>query len=266
MNRVVKNLIRKNHQLSFDVFASADSFFWALCHVPESIDGASLCRFDRNAYRVMLPGACVRFRVFDRGERTQLVAQFKSCASSLWSRLKELLRSFLPLRQQPPGTPPPQEPEKKVRKHLPQSVAQFVDECVTNADMAGRVVFTAKALDLALNCDFRHVHQLEPIMVKLTRAAGLLRGGLRQGMSAKDFWEREVGLPVTLQLSDTQEQKYGAHYDAVHDGKKIRGRMHITLGAGKSSADCMSIHFAVCEDCGAIVITRFGEHGPTARS
>ena len=262
----MENLIRKNHQLSFDVFASADSFFWALCHVPESIDGASLCRFDRNAYRVMLPGACVRFRVFDRGERTQLVAQFKSCASSLWQRLQQLLRSFLPLRQQPPGTPPPLEPEKKPRKHLPQSVAQFVDACITNPEMAGRIVFTSKALDLALRCDYRHVHQLEPIMVKLTRAAGLLRGGLHRGMSPRDFWEREVGLPVTLQLSETQEKKYGAHYDALHDGKVLRGRMHLTLGAGKSSADCMSIHFAVCEDCGAIIITRFGEHGPTARS
>jgi len=258
-------LSRKNYRLSFEVLATADSFFWALCHVPESIAGASLCRFDRNAYRVILPGACVRFRIFDRGGRTQLVAQFKSCAASLWQRLKDLLRSFLSLRPQPNGVLTPQEPEKKARKHLPQSVAQFVDACMENPHMQGRLVFTDKALDLALVCPFRHVHQLEPVMVKLTRAAGLIRGGAHRGMSAKDFWEKEIGLPVTLQLSDTQEQKYGSHYDAVHDGKKIRGRMHVTLGHGHSLAECMSIHFVVCEDCGAIIITRFGEHGPTAR-
>ena len=262
----MQNTPRKNYRLSFDVFASTYSLFWALCHVPESIAGASLCRFKTNSYRVMLPGACVRFRIFDQGGRTQFVAQFKSCAASLWQRLKELLRSFMPLRQQPTSSPPPQEPEKKARKHLPQSVAQFVDECVDNPHMAGRIVFTAKAHDLAIRCDFPHVHLLEPVMVKLTIAAGLIRGDLHHGMSAKDFWEKEVGLPVTLWLSDAQEQRYGAHYDAIHDGKSIRGRMHITLGAGKSSADCMSIHFAVCEDCGAIIITRFGEHGPTAKS
>ena len=257
---------RKNHRLSFDVFASADSLFWALCHVPESIDGASLCRYGQNAYRVMLPGACVRFRIFDRGGRTQLIAQFKTCASSLWQRLKELLRAFLPLRQQPASTPPPREPDTNPRKQAAQNVAQFVDECMTNPDIVGRVVFASKAQDMALVCPFRHVHQLEPIIVKLTIAAGLIRGGLHRGMSSKDFWELEVGLPVTLQLSDTQEKKFGSHYDAVHDGKLLRGRMHITLGAGHSPADCMSIHFAVCEDCGAIVITRFGEHGPTASS
>ena len=260
------HIARKNHRLSFDVFASAESLFWALCHVPESIDGASLCRFGQNAYRVMLPGACVRFRIFDQGGRTQLVAQFKSCALSLWQRLKDLLRAFLPLRQQPTGTPQPREPETRTRKHTVQNVAQFVDVCMTNPDLAGRVVFTSKAQDLALVCPFRHVHHLDSIMPKLARAAGLIRGGLHRGMSSKDFWELEIGLPVTLQLSDTQEQKFGSHYDAVHDGKTIRGRMHITLGAGRSPADCMSIHFAVCEDCGAIIITRFGEHGPTARS
>jgi hypothetical protein len=257
---------RKNHRLSFDVFASADSLFWALCHVPESIEGASLCRFGQNAYRVTLPGACVRFRIFDQGGRTQLVAQFKSCASSLWQRLKELLRAFLPLRQQPNEAPPPREPDSKPPKQAARSVPQFVDECMENPHMQGRIIFTSKAQDLALVCRFRHVDQLEHVMVKLTQAAGLIRGGLHRGMSSKDFWEKEVGLPVTLQLSDTQEQKYGSHYDAMHDGKLLRGRMHITLGFGHSPADCMSIHFAVCEDCGAIIITRFGEHGPTARS
>jgi hypothetical protein len=257
---------RKNHRLSFDVFASAESFFWALCHVPESIDGASLCRFERNAYRVMLPGACVRFRIFDRGDRTQLVAQFKSCATTLWQRLKELLRSFLPLRQRSPDVPPPRDPDAKPRKQSAQSVMQFVDECLENPQMQGQIVFTAKAHDLAQVCPFRHVHLLGPVMAKLTRAAYFIRSGLHHGMSAKDFWELQIGLPVTLRLSDTQEQKYGAHYDAEHDGKVLRGRMHITLGCGHSPADCMSIHFAVCEDCGAIIITRFGEHGPTARS
>jgi hypothetical protein len=28
----------------------------------------------------------------------------------------------------------------------------------------------------------------------------------------------------------------------------------------------MSVHFAVCEDCGAIIVTRCGEHGPTAHA
>ncbi len=257
---------RKNHRLSFDVFASTDSLFWALCHVPESIDGASLCRYGQDAYRVMLPGACVRFRIFEHGGRTQLIAQFKSCATSLWQRLKELLRTFLPLRQRSSGAPEPREPELKPGKRPAQSVAQFVDECMENPQMQGRVVFTAKAQDLALTCPFRHVRQLEQVMVKLTLAAGLIRGGLHRGMSSKDFWEKEIGLPVTLQLSDTQEQKYGSHYDAMHDGKLLRGRMHVTLGSGHSPADCMSVHFAVCEDCGAIIVTRCGEHGPTAHA
>ena len=259
------HLPRKNYALQFLTAASPDTVFMTLCRIPESIAGSSLCRYESNAYRVTLPGACVRFRIYYERGRTRLFAQFKSFASSLWQRLKKLLQFFLPLRPAHPGAPTPKTKDIPTKSRA-QSVADIVYECQSNESMQGRLVFTNKALALAEACSFRHIHQLGPVMQKLTMAVGLIRGGLHVGMSAKDFWEREIGLPVTLQLSATQEQKFGAHYDALHDDKVIRGRWHITLGHGHSPADCMSIHFALCDDCQALIITRFGAHGPTSRS
>jgi hypothetical protein len=46
----------------------------------------------------------------------------------------------------------------------------------------------------------------------------------------------------------------------------VRGRHHVTLGSGINPATCMSIHWTICEDCQAIIITRCGAHGRTAHS
>lgn len=227
--------------------------------------GSSICRFEPNAYRITLPGACVRFRLCYENGRTYLFAQFKSCASSLWQRLKQILGAFLPLRRLRSGAAAPKHNPTPTKRRA-QSVAEVVAACQVDQNIQGRLVFTDKAFDLAEACTFRHAQSLEVALRKLAMAVDLMRSRVHLNKPIKDFWEHDVRLPVTLKLSDTQDQKFGRDYDALHDGKVIRGRWHVTLGNGHSPAECMSVHFALCGDCQALIITRCGVHGRTARS
>lgn len=235
-----------------------------MCRVPESIDQASICRCREKAYRIHRPGQCIRLEFFRSPDYTRICVKFKQCSSSLWKRLKQLLESFLPgLRRQKDGPPLPKAspPRRKLA-----SVAQLVFKCQTDSLIQGHLVFSDKAIALADCCPFRHVEQTAEVLHKLSIAAGLMRGGLHRGKTLHQFWHECIGLPVTFFLSDTQEHKYGEDYDAIHDGMVVRGRHHVTLGSGNNPATCMSIHWAICEDCQAIIITRCGAHGRTAHS
>ncbi len=145
-------------------------------------------------------------------------------------------------------------------------MAAFLEECLADASTQGRLVFPEKVRKQAYASPFKHVDKLYDLRQRLLVAVGLLRAGLHQGKPTHDFWEREIGLSVTMHLSETQERKYGSDYDAMHDGRLLRGRLHVTFGVGHSPAECFSAHFIVCEDCQAIVFTRFGAHGRTARN
>lgn len=258
---------RSIHRLSYFAAVPFGDVVAALCHAPERINGSTICLCEARAYRIDLPGESVRFTLSDVGPVTHIITQFKSCSAALWQRLKKLLRSLLPLRHQPSRPQrPPSAPEEPSTRRPHQSVAQVVAECQADPAMQGKLVFTDKAVQLADRCPFRHVEHVTEVLRKLSMAAGLMRGGLHRGMSQEEFWRIQVGLPVTFHLSSTQERKYGSDYDAVHDGRVLRGRMHVTLGSGDNPATCMSIHFVVCEDCQAIIITRCGKHGRTYHS
>lgn len=257
---------RCHHVLRYFTPVSADVVQEALCHAPERIADSSICLCEPDCYRIDRPGASILLTLGREGVRTLIFAKFKSCAASLWQSLKKMLRSLLPLRREDVGPQVRLEPKQPAKARHAHSVAQVVATCMADETMCGQVVFSGKAVDLSSQCPFRYVEQVTQVFHKLKLAAGLLRGGLHHGKTSREFWHECIGLPVTFSLSETQERKYGADYDAIHDGRVIRGRMHVTLGSGNNPASCMSIHWAICEDCRAIIITRCGAHGRTARS
>ena len=148
-----------------------------------------------------------------------------------------------------------------------KSVADVVLNFINNKEKASHLIFTDKALGQALGCKFKDTEKFESYLRRLNMAADLMHAGVhREWGNLRGFFLRSVRLPVNLNLSDAQEQKFGDDYDAEHHGRIVRGRMHVILitGQGRSDEECMVIHFFFCEECQSIVITRCGAHGRTA--
>ena len=261
----MQNKSKKNIEHHYLTDADAMSVRTALAKFVEEVSNASICMLSPNVFRINTKDGCVKLNMLSSSGCTRIAMSFKSFAISLWHKLmKTLTRCFL-LRSAAPikikdNVVVESKPETKAK-----TVADVVLDYINNKVDNTRLIFSYKATDQALNCPFRHTKKLESVLHRLNIAANVMYVGQHRGKSLHNFFLKDVGLPVTFNLSDTQEQKFGEDYDAEHGGRLVRGRMHVTIGAGNNEAECMSVHFIYCEDCKAIVITRCGAHGRTAR-
>lgn len=255
---------RSRHSLLFHSPASFEEIGKAIRQIPDQFASATMRITDEYLFHLDADGDTLELRLLPGEGVTRIVAAFKSTAQSLLDKFLTIVRRFFPLKAGKESVEPPRPPAPP--KPRAPTVAAFLEECLADPLTQGRLVFPEKVRKQARLSPFAHIDQLYLLKQKLLVAVGLMRAGLHAGMPARDFWCREIDLPVTLHLSATQERKYGSDYDVEHDGKILRGRLHVTFGVGHSPADCFSAHFVVCEDCQAIVFTRFGAHGRTARN
>ncbi len=255
---------RRSHSLHYHSPASLEDLGQAIRQVPDQFASATMRMMDGYLFYLDADGGSLELRLIPGEGVTRIVAAFKSSAQSLLDKFLAIVRRLVPLKAGKPPVEPAQPPASP--KPRATTVAAFLEECLADASTQGRLVFPEKVRKQAYASPFKHVDKLYDLRQRLLVAVGLLRAGLHQGKPTHDFWEREIGLSVTMHLSETQERKYGSDYDAMHDGRLLRGRMHVTFGVGHSPAECFSAHFIVCEDCQAIVFTRFGAHGRTARN
>lgn len=261
----MQNKSKKNIEHHYLTDADAISVRNALAKFVEEVSSASICMLSPNMFRINTKDGCVKLNMLSSSGCTRIAMSFKSFAISLWHKLMKTLTRCLLLRSVAPikikdDVIVESKPEIKAK-----SVADVVSGYIDNKENNTRLVFTDKAFDHALNCPFRYTKKFELVLHRLIIAANVMYAGQHRGKSLHDFFLKDVGLPVTFNLSDTQEQKFGEDYDAEHGGRLVRGRMHVTIGTGHNEAECMSVHFIFCEDCQAIVITRCGAHGRTAR-
>jgi hypothetical protein len=190
----------------------------------------------------------------------------KASIKSAWMKIMKTLSvsfSFLSIAPAKDAAIVESKPAPEIK-----SVADVILSHINNKEKISYLIFTDKAFGQALSCKFSDVKKFELNLNRLNMAANLMRAGVhREWGSQRGFFLRSVRLPVHLNLSDTQEQKFGGDYDAEHHGRIVRGRMHVILitGEGRSDEECMVIHFFFCEECQSIVITRCGAHGRTAR-
>ena len=195
------------------------------------------------------------------------ISACKAYAKSAWDKItKTLTGCFQFLSATPTKLKEDLISESKPEPEI-KSVADVVLSHINNKEKISYLIFTHKAFGQALSCKFNDIKNFELNLNRLNMAANLMRAGVhREWSSQRGFFIRSVRLPVNLNLSDAQEQKYGGDYDAEHHGRIVRGRMHVILitGQGRSDEECMVIHFFFCEECQSIVITRCGAHGRTA--
>jgi hypothetical protein len=126
------------------------------------------------------------------------------------------------------------------------------------------VVFASKAIQQAKDCVYWDGEALREILERLYFAAQRMREGGHQGVTRATFFVKYVNLRgFRAHISNTQATKYREDYVAMHNGKEILGRMHVTIGARHNEAGCMSVHFEYCPDCERIIIVRCGKHGRT---
>ena len=255
---------RSRHSLYFHSPASLEDLGQAIRQVPDQFASATMRMTDEYLFHLDADGDTLELRLIPGEGITRIVAAFKSSAQSLLDKFLAIVRRLFPLKAGKESVEPPRPPAPP--KPPAPTVAAFLEECLADPAVQGRLVFPEKVRKQAYASPFTRIDKLYDLKRKLLVAVGLMRAGLHAGMPARDFWCREIDLPVTLHLSATQERKYGSDYDVEHDGKILRGRLHVTFGVGHSPADCFSAHFVVCEDCQAIVFTRFGAHGRTYRS
>jgi hypothetical protein len=194
------------------------------------------------------------------------ISACKAYAKSAWDKIMKTLSqcfSFLSIAPAKDAAIVESKLEPEIK-----SVADVVLIYINNKQKISYLIFTNKAFGQALSCKFNDIKNFELNLHRLNMAANLMRAGVhREWSSQRGFFLRSVRLPVNLNLSDTQEQKFGGDYDAEHHGRIVRGLMHVILitGEGRSDEECMVIHFFFCEECQSIVITRCGAHGRTAR-
>jgi len=255
---------KKNFEHQYLTAADATRVREALTQLIEELSTASICMSSPNAFRIETKDACVKLNLLSTTGCTRIAMSFKAVAQSLWQKLMQVLSRFIPLREAAPIKIKEDVVDVSVPEARAKSVAEIVREYIDNENGDALLNFTDKAIDQAMICPFRHTKKLTEVLHRLNIASHLMRAGVHRGKSLTDFFVKQVGLPMTFNLSDTQEQKYGKDYDAEHGGQIVRGRWHVTIGSGMNDAECMSVHFLFCNECQSLVITRCGAHGRTA--
>lgn len=254
--------VRKNLTREYQTPSTPDDVCAALKRLPEAIPGVTIRQPTPDEARVEGPGVLILVKLRAAAGCTFVATSFKTCAQWAWRKVMAILHPILKLRRA--------DCEKNISEEKPQvkkptvSVWKVVSEFMDDSQKSRYVVFTSKAIQQAKDCVYWDGEALREILERLYFAAQRMREGGHQGVARTTFFVKYVNLRgFRPHISHTQATKYRDDYVAVHNGKEILGRMHVTIGARHNEAGCMSVHFEYCPECERIIIVRCGKHGRT---
>jgi hypothetical protein len=257
--------IHKNFIHEYQTPATPAAVCAAFQRLSDAIPGVSISQPTPDEARIEAPGVLIRVKLRAAAGWTLVAASFKSCAVWAWRKVMAILHPILNFRRT--------ECAKDISAEKPQakkptvSVWKVVTEFNDDPLKSRHVVFASKAIQQAKDCVFWDADAFGEILERLYFAAQRMREGGHKGITRDTFFKKYVNLRgFRAHISNTQATKYREDYVAVHNGKEILGRMHVTIGARHNEAGCMSIHFEYCTECQRIIIIRCGKHGRTYHS
>ena len=257
--------IRKNLTHEYQTPAAPAAVCAALQRLSEAIPGVTVSQPAPDEARVEAAGVLIRVKLRVVAGWTLVATSFKTCAQWAWRKVMAILHPILQLRRT--------ECTKEISLEKPQakkpavSVWKVVREFMDDSQKCRHVVFTGKAIQQAKDCVYWDAEAVGEILERLYFASQRMREGGHKGITRDTFFKKYVNLRgFRAHISSTQAQKYREDYVAIHNGKEILGRMHVTIGASHNEAGCMSVHFEYCPNCQRIIIVRCGKHGRTYRS
>ena len=257
--------VRKNLTHEYQTPATPAAVCAALQRLSEAIPGVSISHPTPDEARIEAPGVLIRVKLRAAAGWTFVATSFKTCAQWAWRKVMAILHPILQLRRA--DCAKDFSADKPQAKKPAVSVWKVVSEFMDDAQKSRHVVFASKAIQQAKDCVYWDGEALREILERLYFAAQRMREGGHQGVTRATFFVKYVNLRgFRAHISHTQATKYREDYVAVHNGKEILGRMHVTIGARHNEADCLSIHWAYCPTRRLIIITRCGTHGRSARS
>jgi hypothetical protein len=254
--------IRKNLTHEYQTPATLEAVCAALQRLSEAIPGVNVSQPAPDEARVEGAGVLIRVKLRVATGCTFIATSFKTCAQWAWRKVMAILHPILQLRRA--DCAKDISAEKPQAKKPQVSVWKVVSEFMDDPQKSRHVVFTSKAIQQAKDCVYWDGEALREILERLYFAAQRMREGGHQGVTRATFFVKYVNLRgFRAHISHTQATKYREDYVAVHNGKEILGRMHVTIGTRHNEAGCMSVHFEYCPDCERIIIVRCGKHGRT---
>ena len=257
--------IRKNCTHEYQTPATPVAVCAALQRLSDAIPGVSISQPTPDEARIEAPGVLIRVKLRVVAGWTFVATSFKTCAQWAWRKVMAILHPILQLRRA--DCAKDISAEKPQTKKPAVSVWKVVSEFMDDPQKSEHLTFTRKAIQQAKDSVFRDGAAVGETLDRLYFAAQRMREGGHKGITRDTFFKKYVNLRgFRAHISSTQAQKYREDYVAIHNGKEILGRMHVTIGASHNEAGCMSIHFEFCPDCQRIIIVRCGKHGRTYRS
>lgn len=254
--------IRKNLTHEYQTPATPEAVCAALQRISEAIPGVNVSQPTPDEARVEGAGVLIRVKLRVATGCTFIATSFKTCAQWAWRKVMAILHPILQLRRA--DCAKDISAEKPQAKKPQVSVWKVVSEFMDDPQKSRHVVFASKAIQQAKDCVYWDGEALREILERLYFAAQRMREGGHQGVTRLTFFVKYVNLRgFRAHISHTQATKYREDYVAVHNGKEILGRMHVTIGTRHNEAGCMSVHFEYCPDCERIIIVRCGKHGRT---
>ena len=254
--------IRKNFTHEYQTPATPAAVCAALQRLSDAIPGVSISHPTPDEARIEAPGVLIRVKLRVVAGWTLVATSFKSCAVWAWRKVMAILHPVLNFRRA--DCTKDVSAEKPQAKKPTVSVWKVVSEFMDDPQKSRHVVFASKAIQQAKDCVYWDGEALREILERLYFSAQRMREGGHEGVTRATFFTKYVNLRgFRAHISHTQTNKYREDYVAVHNGKEILGRMHVTIGARHNEAGCMSVHFEYCTDCERIIIVRCGKHGRT---
>jgi hypothetical protein len=258
-------ITRQNFTHEYQTPAAPAAICATLQRLPNDIVGVAVSQPTPDGARIEVPGVVIRLKFCAVAGWTRVITSGKSCALWAWYKVLAILHPILNLRRadcaKDVAAEKPQAPKPAV------SVWKVAREFMNDSQKSRYVVFAGKAVQQAKDCVFWDAEAFGKILERLYFAAQRMREGGHKGITRDTFFKKYVNLRgFRAHISSTQAQKYREDYVAIHNGKEILGRMHVTIGASHNEAGCMSVHFEYCTECQRIVIVRCGKHGRTYRS
>jgi len=254
--------IRKNFTHEYQTPEAPAAVCAALQRLSDAMPGVSISQPAPDEARIEAPGVLIRVKLRVVAGWTLVATSFKSCALWAWRKVMAILHPVLNFRRA--DCTKDVSAEKPQTKKPAVSVWKVVSEFMDDPQKSRHVVFASKAIQQAKDCVYWDGEALREILERLYFAAQRMREGGHQGVTRATFFVKYVNLRgFRAHISNTQATKYREDYVAMHNGKEILGRMHVTIGARHNEAGCMSVHFEYCPDCERIIIVRCGKHGRT---
>ena len=254
--------IRKNFTHEYQTPEAPAAVCAALQRLSDAMPGVSISQPAPDEARIEAPGVLIRVKLRVVAGWTLVATSFKSCALWAWRKVMAILHPVLNFRRA--DCTKDVSAEKPQTKKPAVSVWKAVSAFMDDPQKSRHVVFASKAIQQAKDCVYWDGEALGEILERLYFAAQRMREGGHEGVTCATFFTKYVNLRgFRAHISSTQANKYREDYVAVHNGKEILGRMHVTIGARHNEAGCMSVHFEYCTECQRIIIVRCGKHGRT---